>query len=233
MAERQGLELQKSRRRDPRAIDYDRWLILDPHTNTIVAGTKGTRRHGMTRDAVEAYVTGDEWTFTKGALDDVLELRHDVAEEQRRAHQRRRTSRRPQRAASEGSRRRSLSSQLYRAARFTPTPRRSPPAGRCGGSRRGEGHPSSGTHERTTTGLQQVRHPETLGIRSGGCPVLRGRLGGRCAGLLPSSGTLRAWGAARDRPVASARAFADAVRHLAPDTAVRILVPGQRTALLC
>jgi hypothetical protein len=87
MAERQGLELQKSRRRDPRAIDYDRWLILDPHTNTIVAGTKGTPRHGMTLDAVEAYLTGDEWTFTKGALDDVLELQHDVAEEQRRAHQ--------------------------------------------------------------------------------------------------------------------------------------------------
>ena len=86
MAERQGLEIQKSRRRDRRAIDYDRWLILDPHTNTIVAGAEGTFRHGMTIDAVEAYLMGDEWTFTKGALDDVLELRHDVAEEQRRAH---------------------------------------------------------------------------------------------------------------------------------------------------
>ena len=41
---------------------------------------------GMTLDAVEAYLTGDEWTFTKGALDDVLELQHDVAEEKRRAH---------------------------------------------------------------------------------------------------------------------------------------------------
>ena len=86
MAERQGLEIQKSRRRDPRAIDYDRWLILDARTNAVVAGTEGTPRHGMTLDAVEAYLTGDEWTFTKGALDDVLELQHDVAEEKRRAH---------------------------------------------------------------------------------------------------------------------------------------------------
>ena len=86
MAERQGLEIQKSRRRDPRAIDYDRWLIIDARTNAVVAGTEGTPRHGMTLDAVEAYLTGDEWTFTKGALDDVLELQHDVAEEKRRAH---------------------------------------------------------------------------------------------------------------------------------------------------
>ena len=50
-----------------------------------MAGTEGTPRHGMTLDAIEAYLTGDEWTFTKGALDDVLELQHDVAEEKRRA----------------------------------------------------------------------------------------------------------------------------------------------------
>ena len=29
MAERQGLELRKSRRRDPRAKDYGRWYIVD------------------------------------------------------------------------------------------------------------------------------------------------------------------------------------------------------------
>jgi hypothetical protein len=39
----------------------------------------------MPLDAVEAYLTGDEWTFTKGAVDDVLEIRHHAAEEQRRA----------------------------------------------------------------------------------------------------------------------------------------------------
>ncbi len=32
MAERQGLALVKSRRRDPRAIDYDCWAIVDPES---------------------------------------------------------------------------------------------------------------------------------------------------------------------------------------------------------
>jgi L-ascorbate metabolism protein UlaG (beta-lactamase superfamily) len=45
-------------------------------------------------------------------------------------------------------------------------------------------------------------------------------------------GTLRAWGAQRGLdPVAPARAFAEAVARAAPDTEVRILLPGQRTAL--
>ncbi len=45
-------------------------------------------------------------------------------------------------------------------------------------------------------------------------------------------GTLRAWGAQRGLdPVAPARAFAAAVMHSVPGTEVRILMPGQRTAL--
>jgi len=45
-------------------------------------------------------------------------------------------------------------------------------------------------------------------------------------------GTLRAWGAQRGLdPAAPARAFADAVAHSAPDTEVRILMPGQGTTL--
>jgi L-ascorbate metabolism protein UlaG (beta-lactamase superfamily) len=45
-------------------------------------------------------------------------------------------------------------------------------------------------------------------------------------------GTLRAWSAQRGLdPVAPARAFSDAVGHTAPGTEVRILLPGQRTAL--
>jgi L-ascorbate metabolism protein UlaG (beta-lactamase superfamily) len=45
-------------------------------------------------------------------------------------------------------------------------------------------------------------------------------------------GTLRAWGAQRGLDsVAPARAFADAVRRKAPSTEVRILMPGQRTAV--
>jgi L-ascorbate metabolism protein UlaG (beta-lactamase superfamily) len=45
-------------------------------------------------------------------------------------------------------------------------------------------------------------------------------------------GTLRAWGAQRGLdPAVPARAFAEAVMRRAPDTEVRILMPGQRTAL--
>jgi L-ascorbate metabolism protein UlaG (beta-lactamase superfamily) len=45
-------------------------------------------------------------------------------------------------------------------------------------------------------------------------------------------GTLRAWGAQRGLdPVTPARAFAEAVSHVAPETAVRILMPGQRIRL--
>jgi L-ascorbate metabolism protein UlaG (beta-lactamase superfamily) len=46
-------------------------------------------------------------------------------------------------------------------------------------------------------------------------------------------GTLRAWGAQRAiDPVAPARAFADAVKRLAPRTEVRILAPGESTPLV-
>jgi len=45
-------------------------------------------------------------------------------------------------------------------------------------------------------------------------------------------GTLRAWGSQRGLdPVAPARAFADAVKRKAPATEVRILMPGEGTAL--
>ena len=47
MAERQGLALVKSRRRDPRAIDYDCWLILDSESGV----TSG--RPMLTLDVVE------------------------------------------------------------------------------------------------------------------------------------------------------------------------------------
>lgn len=38
MAERQGLALKKSRRRDPRAIDYGSYMLVDPHNNTLIYG---------------------------------------------------------------------------------------------------------------------------------------------------------------------------------------------------
>lgn len=51
-AERQGYRLRKTRRRDPRAIDYGTWAILEPFSNSIV----GER---MTLDAVEAWLATD------------------------------------------------------------------------------------------------------------------------------------------------------------------------------
>ena len=45
-------------------------------------------------------------------------------------------------------------------------------------------------------------------------------------------GTLRAWGAQRGLdPLVPARAFADAVMRVAPDTEARVLMPGERTVL--
>jgi hypothetical protein len=35
---RQGLFLSKSTRRDPRAVDYGCWYIIDPHSEQIIAG---------------------------------------------------------------------------------------------------------------------------------------------------------------------------------------------------
>ncbi len=56
-AERQGLALHKSRTRDPRALDYDRWWIVDVPTNAIVAGVGPTGRPAMDVDDVERYLT--------------------------------------------------------------------------------------------------------------------------------------------------------------------------------
>jgi hypothetical protein len=57
MAERQGYQLVKSRRRDPRAIDYGAYWIVNPHTNSIEAGdpTYG----GMSLDEIEDWLTSD------------------------------------------------------------------------------------------------------------------------------------------------------------------------------
>lgn len=56
MAERQGLELQKSRRRDPRAYDYGTYQLIDPYTNTIAVGDTN-RGYGLTLDEVEKALT--------------------------------------------------------------------------------------------------------------------------------------------------------------------------------
>jgi hypothetical protein len=56
-AERQGLRLVKSSRRDPLALDYSRWMITDPRTGSVVAGTGATGLPSMTLDQVEHWLT--------------------------------------------------------------------------------------------------------------------------------------------------------------------------------
>lgn len=56
MAQRQGLELRKSRRRDPLAADYGRFWLVDP---------RGRRRGG-------AVVYGGEWGATLDEVEDRL-----------------------------------------------------------------------------------------------------------------------------------------------------------------
>jgi hypothetical protein len=55
MAGRQGLRLVKSRRRDPRAIGYGGFMIVDQN-NVVVAGEVDSAR-ALDLDAVEQYLT--------------------------------------------------------------------------------------------------------------------------------------------------------------------------------
>ncbi|MBN1527970.1 MAG: hypothetical protein JW895_02855 [Thermoleophilaceae bacterium] len=54
-AKRQGLELHKSRTRDPRALDYGRWWLTSAATGDTVAGG-GDERWDLQQ--VERYLTG-------------------------------------------------------------------------------------------------------------------------------------------------------------------------------
>jgi hypothetical protein len=60
MADRQGLQLVKSRRRDPRAIDYGGYMLVDPRTNSVVAGAEGVGRPHWSLDDVERYLNEPE-----------------------------------------------------------------------------------------------------------------------------------------------------------------------------
>jgi hypothetical protein len=57
MAERQGLALRKSRRRDTRAIDYGMYMLVDPRSDYVVAGTEHMGRPNMSLDDVEDWLT--------------------------------------------------------------------------------------------------------------------------------------------------------------------------------
>ena len=51
-AQRQGLMLTKSRRRDPRAYDYGTYMLVDHQTNTLVAGSSQSG-YGLSLDEIE------------------------------------------------------------------------------------------------------------------------------------------------------------------------------------
>ena len=55
-AQRQGYEIRRSRRRDPRAVDYGGYMIVDPRTNSIEAGGLGDG-YQMSINDVERWLT--------------------------------------------------------------------------------------------------------------------------------------------------------------------------------
>ena len=56
-AQRQGYKLVKSRRRDPRAIDYDGWMLVDPSTGAVVAGGD-PHPYALALEDVERFLRG-------------------------------------------------------------------------------------------------------------------------------------------------------------------------------
>jgi hypothetical protein len=60
MADRQGLRLVKSRRRDPRAIDYGGYMLVDQQTNGVIAGTGAIGRPHWSLDDVEEFLTSED-----------------------------------------------------------------------------------------------------------------------------------------------------------------------------
>ena len=56
MAQRQGLRVVKSRRRDPRALGFGGYMIVDPDVNAVIAGEIDSPR-ALTLDEVEEWLT--------------------------------------------------------------------------------------------------------------------------------------------------------------------------------
>jgi hypothetical protein len=59
MARRQGLVLQKSRRRDSPAYDYGGWMIVDTQTNMVEAGGH-PMAYSLSLAEVEEYLSGED-----------------------------------------------------------------------------------------------------------------------------------------------------------------------------
>jgi hypothetical protein len=58
MAERQGLELMKSRRRDPRATDFGTYKLIAAGTGELIYGA--TTGYGLTLTEIYAYLIGED-----------------------------------------------------------------------------------------------------------------------------------------------------------------------------
>jgi hypothetical protein len=58
MAQRQGYRLMKSRSRDPRAIGFGEYMIVDLETNLTATGDP-RRGEGLDLDGVEEWLTSD------------------------------------------------------------------------------------------------------------------------------------------------------------------------------
>jgi len=54
-AKRMGLSVLKSRRRDPQALDFGHFMIVDAHTNGVLAGS-GPFGADMSLDDVETFL---------------------------------------------------------------------------------------------------------------------------------------------------------------------------------
>jgi len=59
LAENQGLRLTKARRSDPRALDHERRMIVDPHGMIAPVGVLSHGRPSMTLDEVDAWLSDE------------------------------------------------------------------------------------------------------------------------------------------------------------------------------
>jgi len=60
MADRQGLRLRKSRARDPRALTYDGYDLVDVRSGGVVCGWGTTGIYGADLEEIEKFLTGDD-----------------------------------------------------------------------------------------------------------------------------------------------------------------------------